>query len=83
MSQITLRNLPDSVEEAIRKRAAQRHISLNRAATELLEQALGGHAGAQRHRDLSDLAGTWSEKEADAFDRRTQELRSVDSEIWS
>jgi plasmid stability protein len=61
MSQITWRHLPDSVEEAIRKRAAQRHISLNRASAELLEQALGLSEGQRR--DLSDLAGTWSEGE--------------------
>lgn len=82
MSQITLRNLPESVERAIRKRAKERHISLNQSATELLEQALGTDKERPKYRALRDLAGTWNDTEADAFDQRIEELRSIDPEIW-
>ena len=82
MSQITLRNLPESVERAIRKRAEEKHISLNQSATELLQQALGTNEERPRHRNLRDLAGTWNDTEADVFDRRVKELRSIDPEIW-
>ena len=82
MSQITLRNLPEHVERAIRKRAEEKHISLNQSATELLQQALGTSEDGPRHRNLRDLAGTWNNTEADVFDRRVKELRSIDPEIW-
>lgn len=82
MSQITLRNLPESVELAIRKRAAEKHISLNQSASELLQQALGTNANKRSYRNLRDPAGTWNEREADLFDRRVEELRSIDPEVW-
>ena len=82
MSQITLRNLPDPVERAIRRRAREKRISLNQSATELLQQALGTSGDVARHRNLRDLAGTWNDTEADAFDRRVEELRSIDPEVW-
>ena len=82
MSQITLRNLPEHVERAIRKRAKEKQISLNQSATELLPQALGTSEDGARYRNLRDLAGTWNDTEADAFDRRVEELRSIDPEIW-
>ncbi|MFP4409462.1 MAG: FitA-like ribbon-helix-helix domain-containing protein [Spirochaetaceae bacterium] len=82
MSQITLRNLPESVERAIRRRAEERHISLNQSATELLQQALGTNEEGAKYRNLRDLAGTWEEREADDFDRNVEELRSIDPEIW-
>ncbi len=43
MSQITLRNLPESVDRAIRKRAQEKHISLNQSATELLQLTRDEH----------------------------------------
>ena len=82
MSRITLRNLPEHVERAIRKRAKEKQISLNQSATELLQQALGTSEDEPRHRNLRDLAGTWNNTEADVFDRRVKELRSIDPEIW-
>lgn len=82
MSQITLRNLPESVDRAIRKRAQEKHISLNQSATELLQQALGSNEQRPRYRNLRDLAGTWNDSEAEAFNRSVEELRSIDPEIW-
>ncbi|MFW5695588.1 MAG: FitA-like ribbon-helix-helix domain-containing protein [Alkalispirochaeta sp.] len=82
MSQITLRNLPESVELAIRKRAEEKQISLNQSARELLQQALGTNQDKRSYRNLRDLAGTWDEREAELFDRRIEELRSIDPEVW-
>ena len=82
MSEITLRNLPDHVEKAIRKRADEKRISLNQSATEHLQQALGTAEGRGKYRDLQNRAGTWGEDEAAAFGRRIDEMRSIDPEIW-
>lgn len=48
MSQITIRDLPEEVEHAIRQRARARHTSLNRIVTELVEEVLGS-LGASRN----------------------------------
>ncbi len=82
MSQITIRDLPEEVEHAIRERARERHTSLNRVVTELVEEALGISASQSKRRNLSDLAGTWSEADADSFDAVIESMRAIDTEIW-
>ena len=41
MAQITIRNIPESVERKIRRLAADRRISLSKTAVILLRKALG------------------------------------------
>ena len=81
MKAITLRNLPDSVARIIRKKAATEGISLNRAVIKVLEEGLGGGAELVHH-DLDDLAGSWSEDEALAFDRALAAQRVIPPELW-
>lgn len=33
-------------------------------------------------RDLSALAGTWSQEEADEFDRQIRRSEQIDAELW-
>jgi plasmid stability protein len=85
MNPITLRNVPAEVARAIRRRARRRGLSLNRAVIELLGEALGlmrrpGHATV--YTDLDPLMGTWTKREADAFDRSLAEQRTIDPELW-
>jgi len=83
MKAITLRNVPPDVAKAVRQRAAERNLSLNKAVIELV--ALGGgltKPAHEIHRDLDDLFGRWTKREADAFDRGLRGLRSVDAELW-
>jgi len=72
---ITLRNLPDAVIRLIRRKAATEAISLNRAVIKLLEERLGAEPA---HHDLDELAGSWSEEEARAFDRALAPQRAID-----
>jgi len=85
MNPITLRNLPPEVARAVRSKAKQEGLSLNRAVARLLEEAVGG--GGRRteptlHHDLDGLSGTWSEAEADAFDASLRQERQVDPKAW-
>ena len=52
MSLISLRNLPGPVEKAVKARARERGLSLNRAVLSLLEEALGGTRPRKRRDDL-------------------------------
>lgn len=82
IKQITLRQVPDEVEEGIRSRARRTKRSLNRAMIELLEEALGAKPAVTRKRDLSRIIGQWTEEECTAFERNTELLERIDEETW-
>jgi hypothetical protein len=81
---ITLRGMSRDLERVLRRTAAEMGGSLNRAAIALLERGAGlsRPSGPVRHHDLDHLAGTWTAKEADAFDAQLERQRRVDAELW-
>ncbi|MEI8243269.1 MAG: hypothetical protein WCI17_08390 [bacterium] len=83
IAQMTLRQVPDAVGEGLRVRARKEGRSLNRAAIELLEQALGIRATDARKRDLSSFAGQWNREECRIFERNTRIFEKIDAEVWS
>ena len=82
MTQITVRNLPDSVEAKLRSLAEQSGRSLNQTIVQLLEAVTGGRTLNQPRRDLSGIAARWNASDADAFARATAVFESVDQEVW-
>lgn len=85
MKAITLRNLPPDVARAVRRRAEEKKLSLNRAIVELLQEALGGGAGngkPREYHDLDFLFGVWTPKEAEAFRKELAWQRRIDPELW-
>lgn len=78
--QYTLRNVPRSLDRALREQARSRNKSLNEIVLEALQRALGldGEPGVQR--DLSDIVGTWQDDPE--MDRVLAEQRRVDPEAW-
>jgi transcriptional regulator of met regulon len=84
MKAITLRDIPPKVQKVIRDRARRRRISEDRAVIELLEEQVPvpqrGEDGL--YHDLDDLFGTWSDEEADEFDRILREMRQIDRDMW-
>ena len=78
--QYTLRNVPKSVDEALRRRARAQHRSLNDVLIECLQTALGLAGEPVKRRDLSALAGRWqADPECDAA---LDEQRRVDQDLW-
>lgn len=85
MKAITLRNLPPEIARAVQRRAKQKKTSVNKAVIDLLEESAGTRARTPapvRYHDLDDLAGTWTEKEAAAFETLLTEQRRIDPELW-
>jgi len=84
MTPITLRNLPPDIARKIRRTARAKNLSRNRAVISLLEKKTeaGRTRGKTAHHDLDALAGTWSQDEADAFDRTLARQRAVDEDLW-
>ncbi len=83
--QYTIRNVPNTLDEALREAARARGKSLNDVALEALARGAGVTGEARRQRDLSDIAGTWR-KDA-AFDRAraaqdTIDLHFFEKEMW-
>ncbi|MEI6809000.1 MAG: hypothetical protein WCN95_09775 [bacterium] len=82
IKQMTLRQLPIEVENGIRGRARSTGSSLNRVVIDLLEESLKIRPTDKKRRDLSRLAGQWSQAECAEFDRNTLIFGQIDEEIW-
>ncbi len=82
MSYITLRQIPPAIEKKLRTMAAASGTSLNKTIIRVLARALGVPEGGEKARDLSDLAGTWSEQEAAEFDEAVAAFEQIDDEVW-
>jgi hypothetical protein len=83
MKALTIRNLPEQVADAVQKRAEEQHLSFSRALVSLLEEHLSpGKPRIKKKRDLSYIAGSWTEKEAREFDEALREQRQIDPEMW-
>lgn len=84
MKAITLRNLPPELARVIRRKAQEKGTSLTRVVIGLLEESTGIRRGkaAVAHRDLDELAGSWSKEEASAFDKALARQRAIDPDLW-
>jgi hypothetical protein len=78
--QYTLRGIPPRVDEALRRKAKEQGVSLNRAAVQAITHGLGLSEEKPVYHDLDDLAGTWVDDPA--FDEAIRRMDSVNPELW-
>jgi len=78
--QYTIRNVPESLDAALRTAARERGKSLNEVAIEALARGAGITGESRRQRDLGDIAGTW--REDPTFDNALAAQDTVDQEMW-
>jgi hypothetical protein len=78
--QYTLRNVPNAVDEALRRVAREQGKSLNEVAIEALARGAGVSGERGRQRDLNDIAGTW--RKDPAFDTALAAQDTIDEEMW-
>jgi plasmid stability protein len=78
--QYTIRNVPDTLDEALRRTARERGKSLNEVAVEALARGAGITGELNRQRDLADIAGTW--RKDPAFDSALASQDIIDEEMW-
>lgn len=71
----TVRGVPAEVDKALRKKAAQRKLSLNQVIVEELSHSVG-----QKKADFSDLVGKWEDDPA--FDEIIASQRKIDWAKW-
>ena len=75
----TVRGIPRDVDRALRQKAKNRGVSLNRILVEALTSATGLDQTRQ-FRSLRNLSGQW--REDPGFDRALDEQRVIDPEMW-
>ena len=77
--QYTIRDVPEDVDRALRRRAKELGKSINRVALEALATAAGQEV---QRRDLSFIAGSMSPREADRVDEEVRRQRKIDPDLW-
>ncbi len=86
MKQITIRGIPAAVEKAVKKEAARKGTSLNKALVSLLERGAGTAVPDKKspvpYHDLDHLAGLWAKEEAAEFDKALDAQRGIDEGLW-
>ena len=78
--QYTIRNVPESLDRALRERAKAEGRSLNDVTVQALLQALGLDEKPPKRRDLSSFLGTWVDDPD--MERAFEEQRRVDPDAW-
>ena len=78
--QYTIRNIPDLLDEALRRSARVQGKSLNDVAIEALARGAGLSERRFRQRDLSDIAGSW--RKDPAFETALAAQDTIDAELW-
>ena len=75
--QYTIRGVPREVDIVLRRKAAQRKVSLNQMIVEELSESA---IGARKRADFSDLVGKWTPDPA--FDEILAAGRKIDRDKW-
>ncbi|HVH45358.1 MAG TPA: hypothetical protein VM925_23555 [Labilithrix sp.] len=78
--QYTIRNVPDRVDRSLRRRVKETGESFNKVVLDAL--TIGAGESARPKRDLSEIVGSLSEKEANRIDDEVRRQRQIDPELW-
>ena len=79
-AQYTIRNVPPSVDRALKQKAAARKMSLNALLLEAVRSEAGVGVEAPLQHDLDGFFGSWVPDKA--VDRALREVRRVDPRDW-
>ena len=78
--QYTVRNVPYTVDQALRKKAETENKTLTQILIRALQKEAGLHKNEHEHHDLDFLIGTWvHDSEVDAFFEK--EPREINKKI--
>lgn len=80
IKELTIRNLPPSLAEALEREKRRKGKSLNQTVIDLLGQVLG--TDGERSNGLGRFAGGWSEEEFRNFERATAQFEEIEEGLW-
>jgi hypothetical protein len=74
LKQITIRNIPDEIEKAVKKEARIKALSLNKAFISLLERATGIRTKGEKkkmilYHDLDHLFSVWTKEDETSLNK--------------
>ena len=86
MHQLTIRGFDEQLEKCVRQLAAERQISLNRAALTLMRRGAGLSEGrdssAQVGSGLDTFIGVWSDEDESELRRALEPFEQIDPGFW-
>ncbi len=85
MTVISIRGIDDKAIFRLKKQAQQEGSSLNSLVVKVLETVAGVRVAEktnERFDDLDALQGTWSDRDAAAFESATASFAQIDSAMW-
>lgn len=84
MSTITIRGLDDITVAALKEKAKQEGTSVNATLVKLLQEELGLKKKKRMvvYNDLNHLAGTWSDKDYQEFNKNIEDFETIDETMW-
>ncbi|MGA1840822.1 MAG: FitA-like ribbon-helix-helix domain-containing protein [bacterium] len=85
MKAITVRGIDSSLAEKLKQAAKERGKSVNQFIIETLKESLGIEKQKKftvLHHDLDQLFGSWSEDEFENIQKKINNERKIDKELW-
>jgi plasmid stability protein len=82
MKNLTIRNVPKRLAEALNRERRRRDQSLNATVLDLLGRSLGVGPEGRPTNGLARLAGTWTADEHQQFEAAVAPFETVDDEMW-
>jgi len=82
MKNLTIRDVPSDLAEALEREKIRRGKSLNQTVLQLLSQCLGVKPTGSRTNGLAQLAGTWTAEEHSRFESDIALTEQIDEELW-
>jgi len=82
MKNITVRDIPPELADALDKERRRRGKSLNKTVIQLLGQGLGVPVTAPRSNGIARLAGSWTLEEHRQFEEAVAPSEQIDPELW-
>ncbi len=79
---LPVRSVPAPLAKALVAERRRTNKSLNQTAIDALARGLGVPVGEPAPNGLEELAGTWTKKDADRFDKAVRAFEQVDGELW-
>jgi len=85
MPNINIRGLDETVHQRLKIEAQQKGVSLNSLIVKYLRQDVGlepPDTKSPTHHELDKLAGTWSKKDVQTFQKAISAFEEIDEIIW-
>ena len=82
MKNLTIRNVPKRLSDALHRERRRRDQSLNATVLDLLGRTLGVSPDGRPTNGLRRLAGTWTDADHQEFGAAIAPFEKIDEEMW-